>query len=121
MSPTIVLDEEGTVQAVAGASGGPRIITGTMQVLLNVLSGMDASKAVAAPRLHHQWMPNQVLFEEGYSVYILNVLGNPLRGYKHTIGSKDAVVGNVQVIVRDKEGWQAASDPRKGGRPSGID
>ena len=121
MSPTIVLGEDGRVQAIAGASGGPRIITGTMQTLLNVLSGMDAGKAVAAPRLHHQWMPNEVLFENGYSVYVMNAIGDPERGYKQTIGSRDAVVGNVQVIVRGENGWHAASDPRKGGRPSGID
>jgi len=121
MSPTIVLDENGDIVAIAGASGGPRIITGTMQVLLNVMGGMDAGKAVAAPRLHHQWMPNEVLFEEGYSNYVLNVLGNPSRGYEQNIGRRDATVGNVQVIVRGDQGWQAASDPRKGGRPSGID
>jgi len=124
MSPTIMLDEEGNILAIAGASGGPRIITGTMQVLLNVMAGMDAGQAVAAPRLHHQWMPNEVLFEEGYSVYILNVLGDPGHGYKQKLGRRNATVGNVQVIMRDGGnfgGWQAASDPRKGGRPSGID
>jgi gamma-glutamyltranspeptidase len=123
MSPTIMLDDDGAILAIAGASGGPRIITGTMQTLLNVMGGMDAGAAVARPRLHHQWMPNEVLFEEMYSVYILNVLGNPMRGYGQTIGSLDAVVGNVQLIIRDPDGngWQAASDPRKGGRPSGLD
>ncbi len=121
MSPTIMLDQDGNILAIAGASGGPRIITGTMQVLLNVMAGMDAGQAVAAPRLHHQWMPNEVLFEEGYSVYILNVFGNPLRGYEQKLGRRDATVGNVQVIMRSKDGWEAASDPRKGGRPSGID
>lgn len=121
MSPTIVLDKEGKVFAIAGASGGPRIITGTMQVLLNVMGGMDAGEAVARPRLHNQWLPDQTDFETGFYVNVLNVLRTPLRGYGQVIGSEDAVVGNVQVIVRDEEGWQAASDPRKGGRPSGID
>jgi gamma-glutamyltranspeptidase/glutathione hydrolase len=121
MSPTIVLDEEGRVFAIAGASGGPRIITGTMQVLLNVIGGMDAGEAVARPRLHNQWLPDQTDFEAGFNVNVLNVLRTPLRGYGQTFGDEDAVVGNVQVIVRDEEGWQAASDPRKGGRPSGID
>ncbi|MGJ8636723.1 MAG: gamma-glutamyltransferase [Phycisphaerales bacterium] len=121
MSPTIVLDERGGIFAIAGASGGPRIITGTMQTLLNVMSGMDAGLAVAAPRVHHQWMPNQVLYEQGYSVQVRSVLSDPAR-MGHETGSLDSVVGNVQVIVRDADGgWQAASDPRKGGRPSGID
>lgn len=121
MSPTIVLDEHGEIFAIAGASGGPRIITGTMQTLLNVMSGMDAGLAVAAPRVHHQWKPDEVLYERGYSVYVRSVLSDMDR-YGHDVGSLDAVVGNVQVIVRDPDGgWQAASDPRKGGRPSGID
>ena len=126
MSPTIMLDEQGRIVAIAGASGGPRIITGTMQVLMNVMGGMNAGAAVARPRLHNQWLPDETLFEEGYSVQILNVLDNPMRGFNQTVGSRDAVVGNVQLIVRDSDGenfggWQAASDPRKGGRPSGID
>jgi len=124
MSPTIVLDEDGRVIAIAGASGGPKIITSTMQVLLNVLGGMDAGQAVAMPRLHHQWLPDELSFESGYSIYILNVLGNPLRGYGHNIVDRKAkAIGNVQLIVRDPDGngWQAASDPRKGGRPAGID
>ena len=124
MSPTIVLDEDGRVIAVAGASGGPKIITSTMQVLLNAFGGMDAGQAVAMPRLHHQWLPDELRFEPGYSIYILNVLGNPLRGYGHTIVDRKAsAIGNVQLILRDPDGkgWQAACDPRKGGRPAGID
>ena len=124
MSPTIVLGEDGQVIAVAGASGGPKIITSTMQVLLNAIGGMDAGQAVAMPRLHHQWLPDELKFEPGYSIYILNVLGNPLRGYGHTIVDRHApAIGNVQLILRDPDGngWQAASDPRKGGRPAGID
>lgn len=124
MSPTIVLDEDGNVLAIAGASGGPKIITSTMQVLLNALGGMSAGQAVASPRLHHQWMPDELKFEPGYSIFILNVLGNPLRGYGHNIVDRNAsAIGNVQLILRDPDGkgWQAACDPRKGGRPAGID
>ncbi len=113
MSPTIVLDDRG-VLAVAGASGGPRIITGTLQSLLNALSGMDAGDAVAAPRLHHQWMPDRVDLEPDAAAW-----GEDLRRRGHATGSRDAV-GNVQLIKRDPDGgWQAASDPRKGGRPAG--
>jgi gamma-glutamyltranspeptidase/glutathione hydrolase len=114
MSPTIVLDERG-VLAVGGASGGPRIITGTLQALLNALSGMDAGAAVAAPRLHHQWLPDRVDLESGAAAW-----GEDLAARGHAIGERDAV-GNVQLIVRDPAGagWQAASDPRKGGRPAG--
>lgn len=112
MSPTIVLDEGG-VLLVVGASGGPRIITGTVQVMLNALSGMDAGDAVAAPRLHHQWMPDRVELEPGARSW-----GEGLAARGHAIGSRDAV-GNVQIIKRTPGGWQAACDPRKGGRPAG--
>ena len=127
MSPTIVLDAEGGVVAVAGASGGPRIITGTMQVLLNVLvHGMDAADAVAAPRLHHQWMPDAVRLEPGLQdleedwgdITTNAILDTSLRTMGHTLGKIDSV-GVVQLIVRDSEGLHAACDPRKGGRPAG--
>ncbi|HYD00535.1 MAG TPA: gamma-glutamyltransferase, partial [Phycisphaerales bacterium] len=63
MTPTIVLDAEG-VEAVAGASGGPRIITATTQALLNALvRGDDAPTAVGRPRLHHQWLPDTLMLE----------------------------------------------------------
>lgn len=120
MSPTIVLDADGSVRLVVGASGGPRIITGTVQVLLNALAGMDAGDAVAAPRLHHQWMPDRVELEPGASGWAAGLSG---RG--HAVVEQGAV-GNVQLIRREpigrgngRGGWQAASDPRKGGRPAG--
>ena len=64
MSPTIVLDADGTVFAVAGASGGPRIINATAQSLLRVLmADASAVQAVDGPRLHHQWAPDAVYYE----------------------------------------------------------
>ena len=125
MSPTIVLDADGRVVAVAGASGGPRIITGTMQVLLSVLvSHMSAADAVAEPRLHHQWVPDVVRLEPALRSGDDDTLSNNarrrdglvLRG--HTLGEIDSV-GVVQLIVRDAAGLHAACDPRKGGRPAG--
>ncbi|MEZ6318488.1 MAG: gamma-glutamyltransferase [Phycisphaerales bacterium] len=102
---------------VAGASGGPRIITGTMQALMNALSGMDAGAAVAEPRVHHQWMPDRLDLEA-------DAMAGPgqraaLEALGHTLGERDAV-GNVQLIKRVPGGWQAACDPRKGGRPAGM-
>lgn len=118
MSPTIVLDAEGRVLIVAGASGGPRIITGTLQAILNALSGMDAGAAIESPRIHHQWIPDRLDLEDGFS----DEIRESLQARGHKIGRRDAV-GNVQLIKRDPngKGWQAASDPRKGGTPAGID
>ncbi len=112
MSPTIVLDEQG-VLAVAGASGGPRIITGTLQALLRAISGMDAGDAVGAPRFHHQWRPDRVFLEPDADAWAPG-----FRDRGHTVEFRDDV-GNVQLIKRSRAGWQAASDPRKGGRPAG--
>src|SRR6185369_6268908 len=73
--PTIVLRESPdagrapawTVEAVAGASGGPRIISGTLEALLRVMIfGQSAGQAVSAPRFHHQWMPDRLLFEKSW-------------------------------------------------------
>ncbi|MEQ8769201.1 MAG: gamma-glutamyltransferase [Phycisphaerales bacterium] len=116
MSPTIVLDEQG-VLAVAGASGGPRIISGTTEALLFALSGMDAGEAVSRPRWHHQWLPEELklepaLMDDAETRGVLEAIG-------HNVLGTDGV-GVVQLIKRGDAGWQAASDPRKGGRPAGF-
>ena len=116
MSPTIVV-KEGKVRLVAGAAGGPRIITATTQCLLNVLLfDMHPGEAVAAARLHHQWMPMRLEFERGWTdaapISAMRALG-------HETGPTDGV-GTAQIIVaREAGGVHAASDPRRGGRPAG--
>jgi gamma-glutamyltranspeptidase/glutathione hydrolase len=142
MSPTIVLDAQGAVEAVVGASGGPRIITGTLEALLNaIVWGMDAQRAVSEPRYHHQWIPNTVAFEEELDaqriqpgerspegmqslmgrVQALQSLRLGLKKRGHSLGSIKSV-GAVQMVLRapDGAGYQAACDPRKGGAPVGL-
>ncbi len=116
MSPTIVL-EDGQPVAIAGASGGPRIISGTLQVLLSALVyGDDAGQAVARPRLHHQWRPDEVRVETGWTN---NSTLDGLKARGHTVVSYKKSVGVVQAIVVKDGLITAASDPRKGGRPAG--
>ncbi len=63
MTPTIVC-KDGALRYVLGAPGGGRIITGVMQVLLNVVDhGMPLHRAVEAPRVHHQWLPDHIQWE----------------------------------------------------------
>ena len=63
MTP-IIVSKDGQVRMVAGAAGGPRIITATLQNVLNVvLFDMNAQQANAAPRIHHQWYPDRLLFD----------------------------------------------------------
>lgn len=123
MSPTIVLDDAGHVVAVAGASGGPRIISGTLQVLLNgLLFRMSPNQAVAAPRIHHQWLPNTLWFENRWkqgSSDSYDPLIRDLRDRGHAVDWRPDI-GNVQLILRAPDGtYGAASDPRKGGEPAG--
>ncbi|MFL5288852.1 MAG: gamma-glutamyltransferase, partial [Rhodopila sp.] len=67
MAPSIVL-KDGALRMVVGSPGGPRIITATLETILNVIEyGMNAQEAVDAPRLHHQWQPD-VLFAEPYAL-----------------------------------------------------
>ncbi len=114
MTPTIAVRDGRAVLAV-GASGGPRIISGTMQVLLNITRfGMTPSDAVAAPRIHHQWSPHVLQLEpalQSKAAPALQSIGHELRS---TSG-----VAVVQVVTRDAAGLHGASDPRKGGRPAG--
>jgi gamma-glutamyltranspeptidase / glutathione hydrolase len=67
MSPTIVL-KDGKPVLVTGSPGGSRIISTVLQVIVNVLDyRMDVTAAVAAPRLHHQWLPDEVRIERGFA------------------------------------------------------
>jgi len=115
MTPTIVL-EHGRVVAVAGASGGPLIITSTLQALLNVIVfDFDAAAAVAAPRLHHQWVPPVLMLENG----IRRIDDFPLERLGHRL-YRSSRSGAVQLIRRTRDGWlEGAADPRKGGRAAG--
>lgn len=120
MSPTVVLDAEGGVVAVCGAAGGPRIITATAQCLLHALvHGMGAGEAVAAPRLHHQWAPDRVLYEAGSGADAeRDALVGVLTARGHEV-ERTGGIGVAQLIVRTPTGWDAACDPRHGGRPAG--
>jgi gamma-glutamyltranspeptidase/glutathione hydrolase len=74
MSPTIVL-KDGKPILVTGSPGGSRIISTVLQVIVDVLDyRMDVAAAVAAPRLHHQWLPDEVRVEHGFPEETLSAL-----------------------------------------------
>ena len=115
MSPTIVT-RDGRPILVLGASGGPRIISSVVQVLLHVLwFGDEPVEALDRPRLHHQWFPDRVDFEEGVPTKLQEVLQS--RGHKT---GKRLHIGVVQVIQIDDGVLKPASDLRKGGMPAGF-
>jgi gamma-glutamyltranspeptidase/glutathione hydrolase len=67
MSPTIVM-KDGKAVLVTGSPGGSRIISAVLQIIVDVLDyDMDVAAAVAAPRLHHQWLPDEVRIERGFA------------------------------------------------------
>ena len=114
MSPIIVTRAGAPILAVGG-SGGPLIVSGTLQVLLNVLAfDLDAQAAVAAPRLHHQWVPDAVGVEPGVAEAIRTSLAR--RG--HSVRELPAM-GAVQVVRRDAGVLEGAADPRKSGEAVG--
>jgi gamma-glutamyltranspeptidase/glutathione hydrolase len=114
MTPTIVT-REGKAEFVLGASGGPRIITATLQVLWRMSEwGETPWRAVTAPRLHHQWLPRRLGVEQGFD-------GNftrDLQQWGHPVQALDEGAV-VQATSRTTAGLRAASDPRKHGRPAG--
>lgn len=110
MSPTLVF-REGEPYMTLGGSGGPRIITGTMQTFLNVVEfDMTISEAVDSPRVHHQWVP-EVLLREPDVVRDVEV---NLQARGHDVRS-DGTLGAVQAVVVDGDWVYASSDPRKAG------
>ncbi len=114
MTPTIVVKDGKAVFAL-GASGGPRIITATTQLLLNLIHRQQTPiAAVQAPRLHHQWLPDVLDLEPR----LHGELHGPLTvlGHKSKQLSASAV---TQAVSRMPDGLRAGSDPRKGGRPAG--
>jgi gamma-glutamyltranspeptidase/glutathione hydrolase len=114
MSPTIVLDPAGQLLLIVGCRGGPRIITATSQVIINVIDHrMSIADAMAAPRLHHQALPDTLRMEpNGFDRATIEAL--TARG--HAVG-RISNVGLVNAIMRVRDGYEAVGDPR---RPGGI-
>tara|TARA_Y100001934_G_C12368435_1_gene784877 strand:- start:71 stop:1735 length:1665 start_codon:yes stop_codon:yes gene_type:complete len=110
MSPTIVLKDGEPVLALGGA-GGPTIITQTAQHILNVLDlGMSIDEAIAAPRIHHQWVPDQLRVEKRIDAKTLS----GLKEFGHKIRNS-STIGVSQIISHSKEGFSGVADPRSSG------
>ncbi|MCK6552798.1 gamma-glutamyltransferase, partial [Myxococcota bacterium] len=113
MTPTIVLDRNGAVRLALGSPGGPTIITTVLQVIHNVIvRGMDVAHAVAAPRLHMQWLPDELRFEPGA---LDDALQAGLRDRGFTLRMKERW-GNATAIEVLTDGTRVgAADPRGDG------
>ena len=111
MSPTIVLDANGQPMLVSGGRGGPYIISETWQVISNVLDfGLQLPAAVAAPRIHHQHLPDELVMEgRGFSESLTQALA--ARGHTIDVGGS----GMSPTLLRVNGVWTAAADPRANG------
>jgi gamma-glutamyltranspeptidase/glutathione hydrolase len=112
MTPTIVL-KDGKFFLATGSPGGSRIITTVLQILLNVIDHrMNIADATAAPRVHHQWLPDRLQIEQGISPdtqRLLDAMGHHL--------ALTRPMGATQSIMRIGGVLYGASDPR---RPAGL-
>jgi len=108
MSPTIV-KHQGKNFLVTGSPGGSRIITTTLQVIMNVIDhGLNVQSAVSAPRIHHQWLPDELRIEEGISLDTIH----KLKQMGHVIKQKSAM-GAIQSIMLKDDIMYGAADPRR--------
>lgn len=110
MSPTLVFNN-GELEIVTGSPGGSRIISIALQIVLNIVDfGLNAAEAAEAPRIHHQWRPDQIDFERGISVDTLRLL--EARGHKLR---PTRAFGSAQTIHRARGILMGAADSRQRG------
>jgi gamma-glutamyltranspeptidase/glutathione hydrolase len=117
MTPTIIL-RDGKLFMTVGAPGGSRIITAVTEVFLNVADfGMNAQDAVDAPRFHHQWQPDTLYLEKGFSPDTVDLL--KARGF-HVDYAPGVVIARVEAIVIDGGWLMGGSDGRNVGKAAGY-
>jgi gamma-glutamyltranspeptidase/glutathione hydrolase len=117
MTPTMVL-RDGKLYMVVGAPGGSRILTAVMEVILNAIDfGMNAQDAVDYPRFHHQWKPDKLYLEKGFSPDTVALL----KAKGHDVDYSPAVVvARVEAIIIDNGWLMGGSDGRGAGRAAGY-
>ncbi len=113
MTPTIVFDPAGAPILATGSPGGSTIITVVMQMVLNVLEfDMGIAEATAAPRIHHQWLPDNVFYETGVSgdtLRLLREMGHIVNDQPGRLGASESIQTNGGGVVF------GAADPRRHG------
>jgi gamma-glutamyltranspeptidase/glutathione hydrolase len=117
MTPAIVLDPAGQLFLVLGSPGGSRITTAVYQVVSNAIDQeMPLPIAVAAPRLHHQAVPDTLHLEpDGFvqaSIDSLTAMGHKVSFWNYKT--------EVNAIARTAAGWVGVADPRRGGGAAGY-
>ncbi len=117
MAPTMVL-KDGKLFLVLGSPGGPRIITTVANILMGVVDyGMNIQEAVNAPRFHHQWLPDVISVEKGFSPDTVKHLGE----IGHKVEVRDSWSDGECIMIDPKSGERlGASDRRNNGKAIGF-
>jgi gamma-glutamyltranspeptidase/glutathione hydrolase len=109
MTPAMVF-KDGRPWLVTGSPGGSRIITSVLQMIVNVIDhGMNIADASSVPRIHHQWLPDRLQLESGFSIDTVREILR--RG--HEITEAQAMGSLQSVIRRDDDLFRGSSDPRR--------
>jgi gamma-glutamyltranspeptidase/glutathione hydrolase len=112
MTPTFVLRKDGSLWFAVGSPGGPTIINTVLQVMTNIVDyDMSIQQAIDAPRIHHQWLPDEVVYEPyGLSADTRRAL--EMRG--HNLVKRPRYMGDAEgIMIEEKTGMRlGASDPR---------
>ena len=110
MSPTMVFKDD-QLELVTGAAGGSRIISIVLQIILDTIDhGLNVAEAEEAPRIHHQWVPDELRVERGLSKDTLRLL--EAKGHKVVLRE---AMGSAYSIARKNGELMGASDPRHRG------
>lgn len=112
MAPTIVLKDTKPF-LITGSPGGSRIITTVVQIIMNIIDhGMNIQEAVNAPRIHHQWLPDEIRVEKGISPDTINILKS--KGHKISLKRTMGAASTILIDYSNKTVF-GASDPRRKG------
>ncbi|MHC5024849.1 MAG: gamma-glutamyltransferase [Planctomycetota bacterium] len=118
MTPTVVV-REGRPFMVSGSPGGPRIISTTLLTLVNVIDfDMNVQQAVAAPRFHHQWVPNKLFVEPAFDAEAIK--GLRARGHDVEVGSRPWSAAEAIVLDWERGVHLGGADPRTDGLAVGF-
>jgi gamma-glutamyltranspeptidase/glutathione hydrolase len=110
MTPTIVLKDDKPF-LITGSPGGSRIITTVLQIVTNMIDrSMPLAQAVSAPRLHHQWLPDEVVAEPGVTSDLIAAL--QARGHRVVVGRNATSANSITVTTN---GFAGVADTRTRG------
>jgi gamma-glutamyltranspeptidase / glutathione hydrolase len=118
MTPTFVLRKDGSLWFTTGTPGGPTIINTVLQVITNVIDyNMNIQQAIDAPRIHHQWLPDQLVWEP------YGLSGDTQRALtdrRHKLATRPRYMGDAQgIMIEEKTGVRlGATDPRGSDGPA---